>query len=345
MRFVTLLFGLGTLLLSTRVIADTAVTTPVRFEPTLLGKGRFEALERDVRLPGNKTGFRLTLLELGARGNLSQNLGYRVVWDAAVETSLLDFFVDYRPAVTAAVRFGQFKVPFGRQEIGRTGELAFPDRAMLERQAPGRDLGVMVYGEPWPWFGYAFGSFNGEGRNLARNINNAFLHAARLAVTPWGNRADTSEILRERKPGLSLAVNGAWNYNGDIQNADERSWGGDVSYFHRRFGLVAEWNRTVVKPPSTVNVTSYRREGFYIQPVVMLIAQRWEWAARYERFDANTSTQAIREQYQEALWLGTNVYLPRHHAVLQLAYGKIAELEGLEYKNNQLIAQIQVRWE
>ncbi len=322
-----------------------AVNLPSWFVPTLLGKTRFEALEEDAKLPENKTGFRLTLVEVGAKGALSEQWSYRFVLNAALEVTPLDFYGEYQPLSKLKVRAGQFKIPFGRQEISRTGELVLPDRAALAQLAPNRDTGIMVHGDLTSWLAYSAGTFNGEGRNLARNINNSFLNAGRIVITPYGQRSDTGESLRKRNNGLSLGVNAGHNIHGDLQNAREILWGADVSFLSRRFGFIGEYGEARFSPPASTRLGDYRKRGFYLQPIYMAMLDRWEWVIRYERFDPNTTQSGLKEQNEESIWLGTNLYLDDGRETIQLAYGKHAELEGLESNNNQIILQLQVRLE
>ncbi len=313
--------------------------------PTLLGKARFEALEDDARLPDSKSGFRVTLLEIGARGTLADAVFYRIKLDAAVEVTPLDFWVEYRPSAALGLRAGQFKAPFGRQEIAHTGELALPDRAGIAAIAPGRDIGVMLHGSVAGRLGYAYGVFNGEGRNLSRNINNAFLHVGRLTWTPLGTPVDETEITAFRPAGLTLGLNAGLNYNGDIQNAETRLVGGDVSAYLDRMGVSGEYLLARVKAPAAAGFASFDKRGFYVQPIFAAVTDRWEFVLRYERYDLNTAGATVKEQEIEAGWIGTNLYFDGGREKLQLAYGKVAELEGVEYHNNTAVLQLQVRLE
>jgi hypothetical protein len=317
---------------------------PQWFVPTLLGKFRVHAYEDDAQLPENKTGFRNTLLEIGAKGELAENWTYRFKVNAAIDVEPLDYYTEYEAVKALKIRAGQFKAPFGRQEISHTGELALPDRALVAAIAPGRDIGAMVHGELHPRFGYALGLFNGEGKNLARNINNSFLSVGRIVVTPWGKRADAGEAIYWRENGLTLGANGGYNRHGDLQNAEQYLVGGDLSLFFQNFGIIAEWDRVVYNPPGFTQLPSFHRQGFYVEPMIQ-VWRGWEWVIRYERNEPNSSLATIQQQETEAIRIGTNVYLHDGRILLQLSYGKLAELEGPETMNNEIIAQLQVRME
>lgn len=317
---------------------------PSWFVPTLLGKARFHALEDEPLLPENKTGFRVTLVEIGAKGRLGERWTYRFKFNAAVEMSPLDYYAEYTAVRGLKIRVGQFKVPFGRQELSHTGELALPDRALVAAAAPGRDIGAMAHGQFGESFGYAVGAFNGEGRNLARNINNDLFTVGRLAVTPWGRRVDDGESLFWRDTGLTIGVNGGYGRNGDTQNTEQILVGGDVSFFAGPFGIIGEWDRVAYNPPGYAKLPNYTRHGYYVQPMVEVM-RGWEWVIRYERYEPNSGLATVQFQATEALRLGTNVYFDEGRELLQLAYGKVAEREGTPTHNNEIVLQLQIRLE
>ena len=63
------------------------------------------------------------------------------------------------------VVFGQFKVPFGRQEMTSSGNQQFVDRSLVsDEYERGRDIGVSVQGAVWNnKIEYRVGMFNGNG--------------------------------------------------------------------------------------------------------------------------------------------------------------------------------------
>lgn len=321
-----------------------AAEFPSWFVPALLGKARFHALENEPLMPENKTGFRVTLVEIGAKGRLSDRWTYRFKFNAAVEMSPLDYYAEYKAHDGLKIRAGQFKTPFGRQEISHTGELALPDRALVAAASPGRDIGVMAHGQFGEIFGYAAGAFNGEGRNLARNINNDLLTVGRLAVTPWGRRVDDGESLYWRDTGLTLGVNAGYGRHGDNQNTEQILAGADASFYAGPFGLVGEWARVSYTPPGYAKLPAYTRHGYFVQPMVE-VWKGWEWVVRYERYEPNSGLATVQYQDTEALRVGTNFYLDAGRELIQISYGKVAEKEGSMTRNNEIIAQLQIRME
>jgi hypothetical protein len=104
-------------------------------------------------------------------GNVfGEDLDYKLQADfGRGDVVLKDFYVDYRVAGDALVRFGQFKRPFSRQQITSSGNQELVDRAITDSYyRAGRDAGVMVHDayEKSPALEWAVGLFNGTGENV-----------------------------------------------------------------------------------------------------------------------------------------------------------------------------------
>jgi hypothetical protein len=100
----------------------------------------------------------------------TKDLAYKLQADfGRGSVALKDYYVDYRIAGDALVRFGQYKRPFSRQQITSSGNLELVDRAITDAEYKGgRDAGVMVHNnyEKSPELEWAVGLFNGTGENV-----------------------------------------------------------------------------------------------------------------------------------------------------------------------------------
>jgi hypothetical protein len=96
---------------------------------------------------------------------LSEDLGYKF----ALETGrgfivLKDAYANYAFTDEAAIRVGQYKKPFDRQELTSASLLMFVSRGpTTEIFGAGRDIGVMIHNGAKPGVEYAAGLFNGTG--------------------------------------------------------------------------------------------------------------------------------------------------------------------------------------
>jgi phosphate-selective porin OprO and OprP len=106
-----------------------------------------------------------------------------------VRAVLEDYFVEVsRWAPWAVFRFGQFKVPFGRQRLAPSSALQLTDLSVATQHFElGRDIGLELQGDldegRLAWWAAAL---NGAGPNAAANDNQDLLWVLRVVLSPWG---------------------------------------------------------------------------------------------------------------------------------------------------------------
>ena len=130
-------------------------------------------------------------------------------------TLLEDYYVDYAAWLPwATLRFGQFKVPFGRQRTISGAALQFTDLSVVtEDFDQRRDLGVQLDGG-WrenrlQWW---LAALNGNGPNTVGNDNQDLLWVARLVVSPWGPvPLSEGDVAGQAKPKVSVGGSLAQN--------------------------------------------------------------------------------------------------------------------------------------
>lgn len=157
---------------------------------------------------------RIRRVRLDFRGKI-KNVGWRIQTDA-YPVRLLDAYLDY-PLSFLNLRVGQFKVPFGLENLESSPKLDTIERAQISERlvagrdlpsASGRDIGLQLSGEYAPQgtkiVDYAVGIFNGQGINTSDADEKKDL-VARIVFSP------PAELFK----GLSLGVayyNGQWDY-------------------------------------------------------------------------------------------------------------------------------------
>ena len=103
-------------------------------------------------------------------------------------SKIKDAILEIRPQ-NRPFRFqaGQFKAPFGLQQLTSSGRLQFVDRAITDAKFnPGRDMGAMFAGTfASRRAGYEAGVFNGSGESI-RQANDTHLLVGRVYVQPLG---------------------------------------------------------------------------------------------------------------------------------------------------------------
>jgi phosphate-selective porin OprO/OprP len=221
----------------------------------------------------------------------------RLTWDASKKGSFL-------------ISIGQFKVPFGRQEMTSSGRLQFADRSLLNGEfTRGRDVGVQVHGRiAKDRVEYFAGVFNGNPASRISNDNTKLQYNARVSVEPLG-RVSYSEGAFEGwdKPLLALAVQFE---NNDLSGATNLTdlnttvFGGDLVFKHKGFSIFAEYfnrKRTpeAVSGPSSatsgaaaLSGGSFQSNGYNLQAGYFLKRDKLEIAARIAGYDPSNKLGA-----------------------------------------------------
>jgi hypothetical protein len=168
---------------------------------------------------------------------------------------LLDWYLDMTPKAAARVRIGQFKVPYGRQELVSDKNLQMTSRGIAsDFFAPSRDRGVMFYGgTDTQQVQYKVGVFNGTGLEQTQNLDRSLAYAARLTATSSGPFLDIEDII-DQPPSLGVRVQGgiAWyqntntpvRLNPQIPESDVRNTRAEADlgiFFRQRANLFLEY--------------------------------------------------------------------------------------------------------
>src|SRR6266478_1336567 len=108
--------------------------------------------------------------------------------------SATDIWVNYHQFPAAQVKIGQYKAPFGLEQLTPDTQLLTIERTLPTGAiTPDRQIGAELWGKPftsiWPeqkdLLTYYAGIFNGNGRNITVNDNNNFMFAGRLELQPF----------------------------------------------------------------------------------------------------------------------------------------------------------------
>src|SRR6266849_5167832 len=132
------------------------------------------------------------------------------------EFSGTDIFINWHTIPEANLKIGQWKAPFGLEQITPdtliyTIERSLPTGALT----PERQIGAQLWGKPLTnvlpeqkdLVTYYAGVFNGNGRNFNNNDNNEFMYVGRLEVLPFKGKVMGQEA--------SLKIGGDYLFNRD----------------------------------------------------------------------------------------------------------------------------------
>jgi phosphate-selective porin OprO/OprP len=160
------------------------------FTTKIFGGGQFDfrGYEAGDHPPNT---FLLRRVRLGVEGKIARYFDYRVQADFTdtKSTLLRDLYIGIRRSDKFQLRFGQFKEPFGQEEMVFYNNVDFAERSMADNLVPSRSPGMMAFGVLKKGvFEYYVGAFNGKGF-LATNNNNTPEGVVRLRLAPWKNDA------------------------------------------------------------------------------------------------------------------------------------------------------------
>jgi len=138
---------------------------------SLLLHGRVQLDYRSSDLPDSTDSFDVRRAYLGVKGKLYDKWTYEITGDWGRDSGpRLEYaYVDYKWNSAVRARAGHFKFPFGFSQVTSSRFTDFMERSFTDDYEPGKDQGVMVYGEPKKKvFSYALGYANdGGGRASA----------------------------------------------------------------------------------------------------------------------------------------------------------------------------------
>src|SRR5438876_12433950 len=165
--------------------------------------GDVSAFEGRFGLTALKDRFRLRRARINLTGEFAENFDFKIEGDfensdgissSRTAFSGTDIFINWHAIPEANIKIGQYKAPFGLEQITPDPSLIIIERSLPTGAiTPERQIGVQIWGKPftniWPaqkdLLTYYAGIFNGNGRNVTVNDNNNFMYVGRLELLPW----------------------------------------------------------------------------------------------------------------------------------------------------------------
>ncbi|MFB3855099.1 MAG: porin [Vicinamibacterales bacterium] len=190
---------------------------------------------------------------------------------------------------------GQFKVPFGAQELTSSGNQQFVDRALASNAFfRGRDTGLAVWGAtPDNRIEWRFGIFNGSGLTRSANDNAAFQYNARVMWQPNGSQAlnqrawvtgalySESDFESTTTPIYAVGLNWENQDNHHATSGNDQKWNAvtiDGIFKFRGFSLNGMYCWAERQPEIG---ESFGSSGGFIQAGKLFSRRRFEVAFRY----------------------------------------------------------------
>jgi|CXWL01.1.fsa_nt_gi hypothetical protein len=242
---------------------------------------------------------------------------------------------------TFQLKFGQFKVPFGRQELTSSGSQQFVDRSAVSGEfAKGRDIGVQIWGQPMGGkLDWRLGLFNGNGRTVSANDNDKYQFDARLTWQPFGD-VKYSEGDFESTEHLLFALAGQYESNdkhGATTGVDESrdTVGADLVLKFKGLSFFVEYFDADIDLETGAD---FSRDGFNAQLGYFVVPKKLEISARYAQLDPSDLRDSD-DRTETGIALG--YFWNKHPYKLQLDYRQIED-DAKGTKDNELRLQYQL---
>jgi phosphate-selective porin OprO/OprP len=279
--------------------------------------GDVSAFEGRFGLSALKDRFRLRRARVNLTGEFAEQFDFKIEGDFGQSDGLnsnrtafsaTDIFVNWHQFPEAQIKIGQWKAPFGLEQITPDTKLFMIERSLpTGALTPERQIGVQLWGKPfasvWPeqkdLLTYYAGVFNGNGRNITTNDNNEFMYVGRLELMPISGKSFSlklgGDVLHSRDDAgtnISQALNLKVNSDGSLSaftlpGADERTaWSVDAWLNVGRFDLIGEYFSEDVDGRAPLHVApgfaDFEPSGWYVQGSYFLIPKLLQAAVRFE---------------------------------------------------------------
>src|SRR5205807_782787 len=278
-----------------------------------LEDGEVSAFEGRFGQTALKDRFRLRRARINLTGEFAEQFDFKVEGDFEnsdginsnrTAFSATDIFVNWHRYPEAQIKVGQWKAPFGLEQITPDTQLLTIERSLPTGAiTPERQIGIQLWGKPftnlWPdekdLLTYYFGVFNGSGRNTTLNDNNNFMTVGRVELMPFkgqifGQEASLKlggDVLNSRDDAgtnISQSLNLKVNADGSLSpymlhGADERTaWSADAWVNIGPFDLIGEYfgedvdGRTVAG--HAPGFKDFDPSGWYMQASYFILAKK-----------------------------------------------------------------------
>ncbi len=283
--------------------------------------------------------------ELELAGSLADTSGLRA--------QLTDAYLNWNRFDSANVRVGQFKTPFGFEQLYGDPRLYTIERSLVsDRLTPGRQVGAQIGGD-W-WFervNYALGIFNGNGTNINFNDNNRFLTAGRLAAVPFSGRVFETpsrwsvgvNAFRSRDSNVSVAPEIGFDSTPATPAKDNifigrrSGFGADMQLDLGRLQVWGEVLRDTFEPESGIPSRRFSSRGGYGLAAYYVVPDKLQLVGRYEIFKPSERFPSVLARTST---FGVNYYLKQNDLKLQVDWLR-GRAPDLTKEQNKIIARLQ----
>ena len=314
------------------------VVKPAGKEPNLkvggLVQGQADFGDKgDNRFSSDNDRFYLRRTRINATGSFLEEFDFKVELDlsgtltetSALRALLTDAYVNWNKLTYANIKAGQFKTPFGYEQLAKDPSLYTIERTLAnDRLTLSRQVGLQINGDFFEKrLSYASGIFNGNGANNNFNDDDNFLWVERVSAVPWLGKflgQDSSwtvggNIYASNDTGAS-GLND-FGLTGNSLNGRRFGTGADTQFHAGRFDLWLEYLRGDYTPLNDVPSSQLDAQGGYVQAAYFLIPKKLQPVLKYDFFDPDSG---LDNTNVNTLTTGLNYYIKGDDLKLQFNY-------------------------
>jgi phosphate-selective porin len=270
-----------------------------------------------------KDRFRLRRARINLTGDFAEQFDFKLEGDFENSDGLnssrtafegTDIFINWHQFPWAQIKAGQWKAPFGLEQLTPDTSLYTIERTLPTGAiTPERQIGIQLWGKPfatiWPDAGdlltYYAGIFNGNGRNITNNDNNNFMYVGRLESTLFKDIFGKGSFLKlgadilnsrdDKGTNISQTLTLLVNSDGSLSpfvlpGADERTaWSVDAWIKMGPFDLIGEFLQERVHPRTVNGVppgfSEFTTDGFYVTGGYFLIPKKLQAVVQWQHLN------------------------------------------------------------
>jgi phosphate-selective porin OprO and OprP len=270
-----------------------------------------------------KDRFRLRRARINLTGDFAEQFDFKLEGDFENSDGLnasrtafeaTDIFINWHQFPWAQVKMGQWKAPFGLEQLTPDTTLYTIERTLPTGAiTPERQIGIQLWGKPLAvvlpdqpdLLTYYAGIFNGNGRNITNNDNNNFMYVGRLESMLFKDvfgkgsflklGADVLNSRDDKGTNISQSLNLLVNSDGSLSpfmlpGADERTaWSVDGWLKMGPFDLIGEFLQEHVHPRTVNGVPPgfdrFTTDGFYVTGGYFVIPKKLQAVVQWQHLN------------------------------------------------------------
>src|SRR6266487_1707173 len=270
-----------------------------------------------------KDRFRLRRARINLTGDFAEQFDFKMEGDFENSDGLnnnrtafeaTDIFINWHQYPWAQIKMGQWKAPFGLEQLTPDTTLYTIERTLPTGAiTPERQIGIQLWGKPFAtiWsdqpdlLTYYAGIFNGNGRNITNNDNNNFMYVGRLESMLFKDvfgkgsflklGADVLNSRDDKGTNISQSLTLLVNSDGSLSpfvlpGADERTaWSVDAWLKMGPFDLIGEFLQERVHPRTVNGVPAgfdrFTTDGFYVTGGYFLIPKKLQAVVQWQHLN------------------------------------------------------------